>query len=204
MRVSKPAAVEILTNTKGLRHLRPFMRGEHTLTSAASELEVAASSLAYWVPKFHRAGLVKRVSTRHRAGAPMPVHRAVAQTFILPYAALPVEQRIALLDQGRARILRQFLDGLDEQLERAGETRLVISALPDAMSIVMDGDERLPSAVDTWQTLKLSAQDAVTLGAELEALIAKYEGGTGGATYLVHAGITRQPRRRMRSAPDAK
>ena len=82
-------AVDLLLNLDAARRLAPFMRCEQTLGSAAAELEMPASSLAYWVGRFQKAGLIAIVRREPRAGKPIPVYRAIADEFQVPLDAMP-------------------------------------------------------------------------------------------------------------------
>lgn len=202
--VTVPAAVDLLTKTKALRYLHPFLEAEHTLTTAARTAGLKPTSLAYWLPRFVRAGLVEQLRREPRAGAAMPVYRAVARRLVVPYAAMPVDRRIALLDAGRERILRRFLDGLDELMERRREIGFAFSTEGSGVAIQVDGIDSGGPYTDAWGRLRLTADQATSLAAEMEALVAKYQGGTSGGYYLIHAGLAAEPRRRFRSATDPR
>jgi hypothetical protein len=198
------AAVDLLTRAKALRYLHPFLMAEHTLTTAARAAQLKPTSMAYWLPKFERAGLVGELRRERRAGAAMPVYRAVARRLVVPYAAMPVDRRIALLDSGRERILRRFLDGLDEVMERRREVGFAYSAAGSGVAIQVDGIDSGGPYTDAWGPLRLTAGQAASLAAEMEALVAKYQGGTSGSYYVIHAGVVAEPRRRYRSATDSR
>jgi hypothetical protein len=204
LEITRPDAVDLLTGASSLRLLRPFMLDVHTLTSAARELERPVTTLAYWLPRFVDSGLVVQVDTVRRAGAPMPRYRATARQFAVPIGALPHDRRITLLDRGRLRTLDRFLDGLDEAVQRDGGVALGFAAGPEVgtMAIEMvEDDARRTSRdyTDAWNMLRLDRADAVELAQELEALLARYSDRRGRGRYIVHLGLTAEPRVEWRS-----
>ena len=93
MAVTEHRAVDLLLKLASTRCLGPFMREEHTLGSAAAELQMPASSLAYYVGRFVNAGLVEVVRLQTRSGKPIPVYRATAEEFRVPFDAMPPGRR---------------------------------------------------------------------------------------------------------------
>jgi hypothetical protein len=196
-----------LTNEAALRVLRPFLGGAHTLTSAARDLGRSPSSLAYWVPKLARNGLIECVELAARRGPPMPVYRSVAQQLCIPLPDLPFDDRVRFLDAGRLRLLRRFLDGVDEALQREPGVSLGFSSRDDnALEVqLIEPSERPPQRTftDGWWVLSLEPDDAAALAREMDDLLERYARLAGGATYVAHVGVVREPRLRWRSASDA-
>src|SRR5688500_13493510 len=91
-------AVDLLCNLSAVRKLDPFMRTEHTLSTAAAELAVTASTLAYWVPRFVAAGLLRVVRTEARAGMATTWYRASAESYFVPMSALGERARQQFVD----------------------------------------------------------------------------------------------------------
>jgi len=65
---------------------------EHTLGTAATELEMPASSLSYYVTRFVRAGLVEVVRREPRAGKPIPVNRCHRRRVLVPFEQYVTER----------------------------------------------------------------------------------------------------------------
>lgn len=204
--ITDPAAVLLLSDLRALRYLTPFLNDEHTLSSAASWLGCSTSTLAYWIPRFERTGLLVRRSTQQRGGMAMPRYRAPARQLVVPFHSLPFDRRVALLDGGRMRVLRRFLDGLDEALERDHSVALGFSSdSPGGFAVEMveddsHRDER--SYTDGWMTLDLDEADAQQLAREMDALFERYVGRNGPRRFVAHRGVAPDPRHRWRSARD--
>jgi hypothetical protein len=204
--VTDPDAIRMLTDLRSLRYLMPFLAGRHTLTSAAAVLDKRPSTLAYWIPRMVACGLLVHVDDEARAGAAMPVYRAPAREFTVPYGSIPIERRVALLDEGRMQVLRRFLDGVDEALESAGGFALSFRGHGDSGTVVdlvePAQHQRTRTCTDAWRMLTLDEDDAHELADEMEAMIARYAARGGRSRYVVHVGIARNPRFRWRSAND--
>lgn len=199
-------AVELLTDLKAVRYLAPFLRRPHTLSSAAAVLGIVPSTLAYWLPRFVREGLLVELDPVARAGMPMRRYRATARELLVPLAAMPLDRRVALLDAGRLRLLRRFLDGLDEVLAGKGLGGLVFRASSDdtdtGVAITVDEPEAARDWFDAWMTAPLTAAQAKAFARDLEMLVEKYSTGTTGRMYQIHLGFAPEPRHPWRSAED--
>jgi hypothetical protein len=204
--VLDPTAIAMLTDLRALRFLMPFMRSEHTLTTAAAALEKRPSTVAYWIPKFVACGLLVETGATARAGASMRRYRAPARRLTVPFNLIPVDRRVALLDEGRLRMLRRFLDGIDEQMKADRDVSLGFSphglAGTEVNVVETDEQRRARRYTDGWQMLRLDEADSHALANELEDVVAKYAERTGRNTYLVHIGVARNPRFRWRSVND--
>ena len=110
--VTDPAAIALVTDRRALRYLTPFLRAEHTLTSVAAVIEKNPSTVAYWIPRFVRAGLLEHRGDETRAGRAMPRYRATAQSFLVPYRSVPFDRRVALVDGGRYSVMHKLMDGV--------------------------------------------------------------------------------------------
>ena len=91
--VTGPRAIELLASRRILRLLNPFMRGAHTLTTAAKAAGRSPSSLAYWVPTLLDAGWLVHLGNEARPGRAMPVYRTPGRRFTVPFALIPFDQR---------------------------------------------------------------------------------------------------------------
>jgi DNA-binding transcriptional ArsR family regulator len=203
--IREPAAVGLLTNLTAVTHLSPFTHGPHTLTSAAAALGKPVSTVAYWIPKLVRAGLLEELPPQRRAGLAMRRYRAVARELLVPLAAMPLDRRVALLDEGRFALLRRFLDGLDEVLARNEVNGMLYRAHGDAgptgLAITAEEDQTDGRRWhDGWLRMRLTDAQAGAFAQELDSLVARYDGGSHGRSYLVHLGLAPEPRHPWRSA----
>lgn len=202
--VRDATAIALLTDLRGLTMLTPFFRRTHTLSSAARELGRPPSSLAHWVPRFVACGLLEHRGEIRRAGAPMPQYRTPARQLVVPFAMIPFDARVRLLDEGRMRVMRRFLDGIDEAIEAAGTTGLSFSAHPVSGTIIDFSEPEQRGVTDGWFVLELDDDDAVELARDLEALLRRYTDRRGRKKFVVHGGVAPEPTFRWRSAPDPR
>jgi len=204
--ITSPDAIAVLTNLRSLRYLRPFMVAPQTLSSAAAELNKPVSTVAYWIPRFRRVGLVEHLGDTTRTGMAMPTYRATARRLTVPFDKLPFDSRVELLDSGRMRVLRRFLDGLDEALEAEEAFSLAFFAEGEGQFAIdmveSDASRDQRGFTDGWRTFRLSTDEAREFARELEALIEKYGHDTGPRRYVAHMGLAPEPRHRWRSAND--
>ena len=204
--ITDPEAVALLTDLRGLSLLTPFLAGVHTLTTAALAAKRPPSSMAYWVPRFERTGLVVRQGEVRRAGTPMPRYRAPARKLVVPFRCIPFDARVRMLDQGRMRILRRFLDGIDEAIAASDSYGLSFAAHGEGGSEIdleeTDAVRTTRPYTDGWRALELTEADATALSRELESLIERYEARGGPKKYWYHGGLAPDPAYRWRSADD--
>ncbi len=204
--VTDAAAIALLVDRRALRHLTPFMVESHTLTSAAAALHVRPSTLAYWLPRLQRAGLLRRLGEVARAGRAMPVYRAAARQFTVTIGHVPFDARVRLLDDGRLRVLRRFLDGLDEAFARSSAVALGFSSSGAGITAVelveTESTRQERPYTDGWMFLHLTEPDAREFARELEQLLLRYAGRTGPTKYYAHIGLAPEARHPWRSAGD--
>ncbi|HEX9259137.1 MAG TPA: hypothetical protein VF855_06335 [Acidimicrobiales bacterium] len=207
--ITDPKAVELLTNLRAVPFLGPFLRGEQTLSAAAACAQRPVSSLAYWLKQFVRAGLVVETGRIARNGMAMPCYRAAARNLVVPIASMPVDRRASMLDEGRLRLLRRFLDGLDEAMvaDGLGGLRYYATSSPTGVAVEVDDGEGEAGShrwTDSWGLLRLSSDHARDLVRELEDIANRYAAMTdaGGRRFVVHLGVAPDPRHRWRSADD--
>lgn len=202
--VRDPTAIAQLTDLRGLTMLTPFLRRTHTLSSAAREIGRPPSSLAHWIPRFVACGLLERRGQIRRAGAAMPRYRTPAPRLVVPFDLIPFDARVRLLDEGRMRVMRRFLDGIDEAMAEVGTIGLSFAAHPVSGTIIDFSEQEQRGFTDGWFILDLDEDDALTLARELEELLRRYTTRSGRRQYVVHGGVAPTPTFRWRSAPDAR
>jgi hypothetical protein len=198
------ASISLVTDRRVLRFLAPFLREEHSLTTAAAVLGKSPSTLAYWVPQLVRAKLIEHRGDVRRAGRAMPRYRATAQAFVVPYRSVPFDRRVALLDGGRYSVMHKLLDGIDEALAQADEFSLKISAPREGGISVVTMESAAQRAdqpfTDSWFTIMLDDADAAEFARALEELYERYAHRGGAHKFYAHLGIAREPRHDWRSA----
>ena len=165
--------VDLLLNLTATRRLAPFMRGEHTLGTAAAELQLPASSLAYWVGKFVRAGLVEVVRHEARAGKPIPIYRAASSEFHVPLDAMPAGRRDEFLHGGRRHMFDEFRKSVDRLAQQYYQRGIRIKGHPDRGIELNFIEPDAPPPVhvsEIWGSVALTAEEAAELQRTIEAL----------------------------------
>lgn len=95
--VSDPEQARLLTDPLSLRFFEPFLAREKSASQAAAELGVRLDTLLYRLRVLERAGLVRVVRARKRAGRPIKLYRSSADAYLIPFEATPfaeLEERI--------------------------------------------------------------------------------------------------------------
>jgi hypothetical protein len=187
--------IDLLLKLQSTRCLGPFMRAEHTLGTAAAELEMPASSLAYWVGRFVRAGLVEVVRHQPRAGKPIPVYRAVAEEFQVPFDAMPPGRRDEFVNGGRQHVLAEFVEAMDREVLRRFDSGIRVSSHP-VRGVQIDFMEGARAAdlgvTEWWGKVRLSEEEAREFGEALRALATRFgndEPGPGRRSYITMFGL---------------
>jgi hypothetical protein len=194
--------VDLLLKLAATRCLGPFMRTEHTLGTAATELEMPASSLAYYVGRFVKAGLVQVVREQARAGKPIPVYRATADEFHVPFDSMPPGRRDEFLNGSRKLVLGEFTAAVDRAIMDEGGSGIRVLADPVRGVQIDFIDGSRPSdvtATEWWGKLTLTDEVARRLRDELEDIVRRYSGehpGPGKRNYIAMFGLVPEPRRR--------
>lgn len=194
--------VDLLLKLTATRCLGPFMRTEHTLGSAADELEMPASSLAYWVGRFVKAKLVTVVRLQERAGKPIPVYRATAEEFQVPFDAMPPGRRDEFVNGSRRHILGEFIAAVDRAILNESEAGIRVICHPTRGVSIDFIEGALPptlAVTEWWGKIRLTDAEAIELRDALEELGRKYSGdetGPGRKSYITMFGLVPEGRRR--------
>ena len=188
-------AIDLVMNVESARRLAPFMREEQTLGTAAAELSMPPSSLAYWVKRFAKARLLVVVRHEARAGKPIPVYRASASEYHVPLDAMPPGLREDFFNSGRRHMFEEFERASNAMMEKYLRRGVRISAHPSrGVEInLLDLPTQLPVPVaESWSAISLTEEEARELLAELEALSNKYSTtaeGKGKKRYVMVLGL---------------
>jgi len=194
------AAVDLLMNLKATRLLAPFMRGEHTLGTAAAVLEVPASSLAYWVNRFVRASIIEVTRLQPRAGKAAPVYRAVASEFRVPLDAMPRGARDEFLHGGRQKLFTRFTKSVERAAHAHFQGGLRLTADRDGgveLGFVEPEGESTTPVTEWWATITLTDDDAAELHRTLEGLVERFgheRPAPGRRQYVMVLGLTPRAR----------
>jgi hypothetical protein len=194
--------VDLLLKLNSARCLAPFMREEQTLGSAAAELQMPASTLAYRVGRFRTAGLLDVVSHQARAGKPIPVYRATADEYHIPFDAMPPGRRDEFIHGSRRYVLTEFSAAMDRALLTEESSGVRVSAHPvRGMEISFIETDEMKATVGTewWGKVRLTDDEAMELRGALEALGKRFgndQPGPGRKLYITMFGLVPEGRTR--------
>ena len=160
-----------------------------------------ASSLAYWVKRYQKAGLVTVVRHIQRAGKPIPVYRAIAGEFQVPLDAMPPGVRDEFLNGGRRRMFEEFTSAVDVIAEKFLKGGIRVRAHPDrgVELTIIDSERDIPVPVaESWSTLALTDDEAREIQKVLDELGRRYltdVESPGRKQYVMVLGLVPKPRR---------
>lgn len=192
--------VDLLLNLTALSRLAPFMHDEHTLGTAARAAKVPASSLAYWVQRFLKAGLIEVTRVVPRAGKPIPYYRAVTSEFRVPWDAMPPGVRDEFLTRGRRGAFERFITASNQASALTSTSGLRISAHDDR-GIELNVDERDNDAnpsTEWWGSVSLTDDEAAEVRRLLDDVRTRFSrdrDDPGRTPYLMVLGFAPDPKK---------
>jgi hypothetical protein len=180
-------AARIVLQPHRRRFLEPFVGRERSAGEAADELGLPVEQVAYRVQAMLRAGLLRAVHTRARAGRPITLYRAPAE-IRAPLMVLPdgdARDFFRLIDEP---MRDTFLASLATLAGRAGlgdwtvrlyrdeshGIRLDLAAGTGGWDPSMMLDRRHPAIMFNWIPLALSQDEAKQLQGELMQVLARW------------------------------
>ena len=194
-------AVDLLLNVQAARHLAPFMREERSLGSAAAELDRRPSSVAYWVGRFVKAGLLVVTRQQPRAGKAIPYYRAAAEEFRMPFDAMPPGTTEEFLHGARKVMVAEFASSVERAARHHFTDGISVTGhAKHGMSINLiepKGGGTSP-VTEWWGNIALTKAEASELQHEMEALARRFntnKPGSGRSRYLMMVGLTPTIRR---------
>jgi hypothetical protein len=200
--VTDPAQIDLLLDVTAAQRVGVFMGREHTLGTAAEELSIPASSLAYWVKRLLRAKLITITRLGPRAGRAIPHYRAVADEFIIPFAAMPPDAHERFVGSARSLMYEKFTAAVDTSRRdsRTGAgVRLSIQPNRHLEFGVTKEDAPLPAkAIESWSEIGLTTEEHAELSKALDDLIDRFAIGRptrGRKKYLMVVGLAPAPTR---------
>ena len=169
--------VDLLLNLNAISRLAPFMHDEHTLGSAARVAEVPASSLAYWVQRFLKAGLIEVTRTQARAGKPIPHYRALSSEYQVPFDAMPPGTRDEFLLRGRKTAFEQLIAASNRAAASQASAGLRITAHAERgleLNFIEADDLPQGQGTEWWGSCLLTAEEAAELEQTLKDLHTRF------------------------------
>ncbi|MEV0941478.1 helix-turn-helix transcriptional regulator [Micromonospora wenchangensis] len=185
--VADVRAARIVLQPAKRRFLEPFLGRSRSVAEAAREIGLPVEQAAYRVQAMLRAGLLRAVDTRARAGRAVTVYRAPAE----------IRAPLMVLPDGDARDFFRLVDEPMRETFLTALTRLAGRAgIGDwAVRLYRDDEDRVrvdlaaqggdwdpsmllaaghPAVVFNWVPLSLTAADAKRLQGELMAVLARW------------------------------
>lgn len=176
--LTDPAQIRALAMGRGAEFIAPFAHRDASIAEAAAELGEPITKVHYWAKRLESLGLVRCVEVRPRAGRAIKRYRAIASTFHIPAASLPLSH----FERSEDERIRQMRDDLAAEAPgavRGGDLWVIIEA-DNTVSIdrVGSGDSPNPAAwrgaMTTWRTLYLTTDQATQVKSELASLLTRY------------------------------
>jgi hypothetical protein len=203
--IDDPERGAALLEEKTLRFLAPFVGCERGAIEVAQELGVSLTTLLYQIKRLVNLDLLEATGRKPRRGSSVTLYRALSDAFFVPFRATPFERPEELLLRDYDPLHRQLLAGfLEAAIEMLGAGSvdafgLIVSPRDGALEVrhgpapgvglkVNPLADQAPAMLNRWAELRLSFDEAKSLQCDLDALIERYGGGSGGS-YLVHVGI---------------
>jgi predicted transcriptional regulator len=179
LRVSDPAAVELLWHQSKRIHLRPFLGRSCGLAEAAAMLGVQKTAMSYWIKRLLALGLIRPRGTETRGGRQVPVYRCVADRLLLRLKDAPHASYEAVCEDTSALWRQATTRALARSIERQAPWLDLSIQAGDAagMGIVLaahGAGAPLDDSLHYWGRFWLTADEAAALRNELDALWDRY------------------------------
>jgi hypothetical protein len=200
--VTDPAQIDLLLDVTAAQRVGVFMGREHTLGTAAAELSIPASSLAYWVKRLVRTKLIAITRLEPRAGRAIPHYRAVADEFIIPFALMPPDAHQQFIGSARSHMYEAFTTAVDtsgRNNQKGAGLRITMQPNRHLEFGVTKQDPPLPAkAIESWSEIGLTTEEHAELSNALDDLIDRFATGKptrGRKKYLMVVGLAPAPTR---------
>jgi hypothetical protein len=195
MKVSDPAAVQVLWHPAKRLHLRPFLGRSAGLAEAAQLLGIKKTAMSYWIGRLLGVGLIRLVHVDRSSGHTVARYRCVADRLRVSLADAPLSSHEGVFDDADARwhpltrhalarSLARQAPHLDLTVEASGPGGMATHLMPRGTGA--PPDDYIYYRGRLW----LSAAECRQLRQEIDAVWDKYAALTDQATkphaMLVH------------------
>lgn len=205
--VTDPEAARILAHPAERRFLEPFMRGDKTMSEAASKVGLKLNTMHYRVRKLLDLGLIEVVRETPRRGRAVKIYRATAEAFFAPFSVTPYDSLDTLITEMLSDAYTRFIRNLAATfLERADSWGVLLSKEGDGVVSRLAPSERPeverpgssildPDFPAVWVSngfTALSFEEAKAFQWELAELLRRYSRSESSKeqTYLFTLGLT--------------
>lgn len=196
--VTEAEAAKVLIDPGSLRLLAPFIGRTLSVTEAAELSGEKPNTTLKRVRRFVELGLLEVKAELARAGRPIKLYGAVADTFFVPFEATDAEsleealaERDRLFEELlRRNVVKARLDTMGAwgtRIYRDARGRLQVQTALTPRSNVTSLDPQAPAVLSAWRdSLTLDFEDAKALQRELFDLLQRYLAKSGAQRYVVH------------------
>jgi hypothetical protein len=187
MVVRDERAALLFTQPQQRRLLLWFARRPKSVGEAAAALGMDLKRAHYFIRRLADLGLLVVAGERRRAGRPVKLYRAVADSFFIPHVVSPRGFGDDLAGELRESLARELMHGEGGILFTANKEGAVRGRLVGAPGP--------GGGAEMWRVLRLSRAEVAALRQDLAALLNRYQrrpGEAGGDVYLVHAAVARR------------
>lgn len=208
MMITRPEVARVLIESRSAKLLKPFIKGEISLSGAAQALNVKLPSLLYHVNRFIKLGLLEVTEVRPRGGRPIKLYRTTAKAFFVPFQITPSETLERLLGELTEGDTKRFRREVARTLQNISPTWGLHIALVegDDVSFSLTPDEEgnskpfldvifgpeTPAIISTEGSLRLDFETAKAFQKELLELSQRYhkKQQATGQSYAYRLGLT--------------
>lgn len=182
--VRDPAAAAMFVDSRTRRLIALFVGKPRSLSQVAMASNMDLKRLHHHAQKLCRLGLLRVVGEQKRAGRPIKLYQAASDIFFIDAVGVPRPFGEGLSIELQDAIARDHSDHVAGMLFTADA-----DGRPAGRIIRREGVRTV--APEMWRILRLGAEDAEALKAEMQALLTKYERRTDveGKVYVAHAAV---------------
>lgn len=204
VRITEPAAVEVLWHPAKRVHLKPFLGRSAGLAEAARELGIKKTTMSYWIGRLLDVGLIRLRSIERVTRQRVPRYRCIADRLRVALADAPVSSYEGVFDDVDARWHAQTRQALARSLARqAPHLDLIIEARGGggvATEVLPRGSHAPPDDFIYFRgRLWLDVAERDCLRDELDALWSRYtalsDERAKSNALLLHLVVVPEPRR---------
>jgi DNA-binding transcriptional ArsR family regulator len=171
-------AAEFFVSPNSSRHLGPFLHGECSLAEAAKALGLSKSRMGYWLNKLLELGLIEQLRIEKRGKHHVPIYRATADVFTVPFDQIPAESGEQVLEihaRGFAEAERMAV--IRKAREHAEEWYLeyrLWNGQGQRNFVPKTGRFNQPPFILSFGTIYLTDEVAEAAKQELQAFVSRY------------------------------
>ncbi len=206
--ITCPNVARALTENRSTTFLKPFFKGDVSLSHAAQALSLKLPTLLYHVNRFLNLGLLEVAEVKPRGGRSIKLYRTTAKAFFVPFEVTPSETLERLLGELTEGETKRFHREVARTLQNISPTwGLHVTLIEgDGVSFSLTPDEEgnskpfmdvlfgpdAPAIISTEGNLRLDFETAKAFQKELLELSQRYsqKQKPNGQSYAYRLGLT--------------